>query len=267
MSPSAMCSTSDLEVRHGYTLGDLNQITQAALAADRLLAMDYAQRRDIAWSAIAEHLCSAKEPPHRQHLVRVGWQAIYRHVRDGLRERGYADGERDWTCGQPTMPRFALYWAARVEPSHEERIVERLAVEQVLAKVTGVYRDAVVALAVHDDYAAAANALGIKYTALTLRLTTARRTYLRHWHEGETPRRTARTDRRVESHGVELADHCGKGHEFTPENTYIRHRVLRGKPHRSRVCRACEHKRGQDRLAERNKASRLSSVDEGNTEP
>lgn len=243
----ARTAMNALPVRHGYTVGDLHEITAAALTADRLMAMDYTERRDIAWSAIAEHLCSADEQPDRQQLVRVGWQAIYRHVRDGLRQRGYADGERDWTSGEPTMPRFALYWAPRVEPSPEEHVVNRLATEQVFTKVTGIYRDAVISLAVHNDYAAAATALGINYTALTARLTTARRTFLRHWHEDETPHRTRRTDRRVESYSEKLPTHCGKGHEYTPENTRIRHRISRGKPNRSRVCRACEADRGKKR--------------------
>lgn len=236
-----------LPVRHGYTVGDLHEITAAALAADRLMAMDHTERRDIAWSAIAEHLCAAEEPPLRQQLVRVGWQAIYRHVRDGLRQRGYADGERDWASGEPTMPRFALYWAPRVEPSPEDHVVDRLAAEQVFTKVTGIYRDAVISLAVHNDYAAAATALGIRYSTLTVRLTTARRTYLQYWHEGETPYRPRRTDRRIESYTSELPANCSKDHEYTPENTRIRHRIVRGKPHKSRVCRACERDRGAKR--------------------
>lgn len=236
-----------LPVRHGYTVGDLHEITAAALAADRLMAMDYTERRDIAWSAIAEHLCAADERPDRQRLVRVGWQAIYRHVRDGLRQRGYADGERDWASSEPTMPRFALYWAPRVEQSHEERIVDRLTSEQVFTKVTGVYRDAVVSLAVHGDYAAAAASLGINYSALTVRLTAARRTFLRYWHEGETPHRPRRTDRRIESYAINLSTQCSKGHEYTPENTRVRYRIVRGKPNQSRVCRACEADRGKKR--------------------
>lgn len=249
MASSGMSGPADMEVRHGFTLGDLHQITAAAVISDRLMAMDYAERRDIAWSAIAEHLCAAEEPPHRQELIRVGWQAIYRHVRDGLRQRGYADGERDWSSDQPTMPRFAQFWHAQVTPSHEDRVAERIATAQVMATISGPYRDAVVALAVHGDYVEAADALGIKYTALTVRLSTARRQFLARWHEGETPYRPRRTDRRVKSHSAERATHCGSGHEWTPENTRIRTRIVRGKPKHERVCRACEHDRGRNRRA------------------
>jgi hypothetical protein len=238
-------------ILHGYTLNDIHDMARSALTADRLMAMSSDERYDIAWSAIAEQLVAAEETPSWQSLVRVGWQAIYKHVRDGLRERGYADGARDWASGDPTMPRYVQFWGAGVTPSHEDSVVERIAAQQVFQAVSGPYRDAVMALAVLDDYGKAAEALSIKYTALTARLTVARRAFLRHWHEGETPRRTKRTDRRVEVRGVELASHCGKGHEWTPENTYTRHRLVRGKARRERVCRACEHDRSQARYADR----------------
>lgn len=64
--------------------------------------------------------------------------------------------------------------------------------------------------------------------------------------------RPRRTDRRVGAHDKELATHCSNGHEWTPENTHIRRRTLRGKPHTSRVCKACE----RDRSAARAKARR-----------
>lgn len=235
-----------MELRHGYTLSDLHQMTAAAVKADRLLAMDYRQRWDIAWSAIATALYEAEHWPRREFLVQEGWKAIYRHIRDGLRQRGYSD-EREWSSADPTMPRFVQFWGAGVTPSHEDRIVERLATVQVLPKVGDVYRDAITALAAHGDYHAAAEALGISYTALTVRLSTGRRQFLRHWHEGETPHRPRRTDRRVEVHGKERDTHCSAGHEWTPENTRVSTSVSRGKVRTRRTCRACEHDRGRNR--------------------
>jgi hypothetical protein len=237
----------DIEVRHGYTMADLEQMTRAALVADRSMAADIRDRRDAAWSAIAEHLCAAEQPPSRQELIRVGWQAIYREVRDGYRHYGYAD--RAWDAGHASGPRFVAYWYRPIEPSHEERIVERLAVSQVLTRLSDVYRDAVVALATADDYMGAADLLGISYKALVARIGTARKSVQRLWHEGETPRRLRQTDRRVGSHSVERATHCGNGHEWTPENTYERKRILRGKRHTSRVCKTCEHERSVKRAA------------------
>jgi hypothetical protein len=241
----------NLEVKHGYTLHDLDQMTRAAVIADRSQASDIQSRKDIAWSAIAEHLCASEDPPHRQDLIRVGWQAIYRDARDAYRQRGRPD--KAWEHDEPTFrPRFAMYWADfAVTPSHENQVVESIAAGQVIAPLTPTYRDAIVALAVHDDYRLAAQALGLKDKAFQFRISAARRQILARWFEGETPHRPRRTDRRVGVHGKPPATCCSKGHEWTPENTYVRRRLLRGKPHTSRVCRACEHDRGAVRRGAR----------------
>lgn len=239
---------SDVEVKHGYTLLDLDQMTRAAVIADRSMATDIQTRKDIAWSAIAEHLAASDEPPHRQELIRTGWQAIYREARDSFRQRGRPD--EAWSTDDGFRPRFVAYWQDfTVTPSHEHGIVEKLAADQVLDTLTPIYRDAIVALAVHDDYRLAAEALGLKYSAFTVRVSTARRQLLALWFEGETPRKVRRTDRRVEVHGKELATHCGAGHEWTPENTRNRSRIVRGKLRKERVCRACEANRGAGRNA------------------
>jgi hypothetical protein len=244
-----MTVSQDLEVRHGYTLADLEQMTRAAVMADRSMAGDIRGRRDVAWSAIAEALCSAEEPPIRQELIRVGWQAVYREIRDSYRHHGYA--ERAQESGHGSAPRFAAYWYRPIQPSHEERIVERLAIAQVLSRLTVTYRDAVTALAVADDYMKAAGLLGISYKAFKFRIGKARNDALSLWHEGETPYKSPhRTDRRVGSHSNPLATHCAAGHEWTPDNTYTRHRILRGKRHTSRVCKACEHERSVRRAQE-----------------
>lgn len=234
----------DLHLAHGYTLRDLHQMTTAACKADRLLAMPYEQRRDIAWSEIAVTLASAEDPPQRQELIRVGWQAIYRHVREGLRERGYRD-DRDWSGANPTMPRFVQFWGSNITPSHEDRVVERVATRQVMVTITGVYRDAVIALAAFGDYQAAADALGISREALHQRINTARRTFLRRWHQGETPHRPRGINRLAPGTGKQ--PHCNAGHEWTPENTRTRSRIARGKVRTRRECRACERDRRRRR--------------------
>lgn len=238
-------NTPDVEVKYGYTLRDLDQMTRAAMKADRSMAMDYADRRDIAWSAIAEELCAAPHWPKRSTLIQAGWQAIYKAVREEYRQHGYA--QREWHSGFATAPRFMQFWFPTVVRSHEERIVERLAAHQVLGALTPIYRDAIVALAVHDDYRRAAEGLNLQYKAFVGRIGTARRRAIAAWFEGETPRKVRSTDRRVGAHGKAPATHCKNGHEWTQENTYVRNRSLRGKRHSSRVCKACEHDRGQAR--------------------
>lgn len=246
-APEAAFSTEPGVIRFGYTIRDIDRLTHGALIADRMMALDYADRKDVAWSAIAEHICAATEAPTRQELIRVGWQAIYQTVRDNYRQRGYRDGDYG-TDGAPTMPRFAAYWSSNVTHFPDDRIVEDIAVGQVLATLKPIYRAAVTALAVADDYVKAADLLGLKYSAFTARISVARRQLLALWHEGETPR-PVRTDRRVESHSATLATHCGNGHEWTPENTRAETKLVRGKPKHRRFCRECERIRGAARTA------------------
>lgn len=239
-------NTTDIEVKHGFTLTDLEKMTRAAVVADRLLVGDGRYRHGIAYSAIAEALFASEEPPERGHLIRVGWQAIALDVRWSLRHAGYPDD------GQPgddkLRPRFVQYWQdQRVTPSHEPKIVEELAAHQVTDTLSPVYRDALIALAVHGTYQAAADALGISYVALKARIATARRRVLADWFEGETPRRTHHVDRRVGAYNKAPATHCSNGHEWTPENTHTRRRMVRGKQRSSRACRACESERGAAR--------------------
>lgn len=246
-------TAADIEIAHGYTLGDLEKMTRAAVIADRSLAADVHTRRDIAWSAIAEYLSTSQERPDRQELIRVGWQAIYRDARDAYRLRGRPD--EAWSTPEMFKPRFTLYWRDfMVVPSHEHAVVERLALKPILDLLAPPYRDAVIALALHDTYQRAAAALGISDAAFRERIRVARRRALAAWFEHETPRRTYRTDRRVGT-SAGLSTRCSAGHEWTPENTYIRRRMLRGKPHTSRVCKACERQRSAARTAARKAAA------------
>lgn len=237
-----------MELRHGYTLLDLTQMTHAAVIADRTLALDYATRADVAMSAIALALCESEEPPSRQALIHVGWQAIYSEVKAMYRGRGYIDAR----AGEAEMkPRFAMFWGTQAAPSPENRIVEQVAVYQVLAFLAPTYRDAIVALALHGTYQNAAAAMGLNQKAFNYRIAEARRRLHALWFEHETPRRMRRTDRRVEVAGKPLAEKCGKGHDWVPENTYTRTRLVRGKLHKARVCRACESERSKRRGADR----------------
>lgn len=244
-------------IRFGYTLRDLDQMTRAATIADRSMALDWADKRDIAWSAIAEELLTVEELPGRQHLIRVGWQAIYATVRDSYRAHGRSDDGKD-------MPRFAQFWGRMVEHFPEDRIIDSIAADQIVATLTPTYWDALLALAVCDDYKAGAEHLGISYVAFVARVNVARKRVLALWHEGETPHRTRRTDRRVESHSAELATHCGNGHEWTPENTREATDMRNGKVRKRRFCRACESVRSARRQVERAGVSGQPASEERN---
>jgi DNA-directed RNA polymerase specialized sigma24 family protein len=240
--------TIDLPVAHGWTMRSLDQVTRAAVNNDRSMACDADTRYNTAWSAIAEALCAAEEPPTWHDLFTIGWQAIYREVREMREVFGFKD--RDGTTETASAPRYVQYWWQPPQRP-EEGAIERIAVGQILATIPEIYRDAVVALAVHGDYQAAAESLGLKYTAFTVRMSVARKQFRAAWYAPETAPPIKGTDRRIGSRTTALATHCkgGKGpHEMTPENTY--RRPSRKPGHRGeRVCRACEAERSKARVA------------------
>lgn len=248
-------TTDPTHVRHGYTLKDIDVMARRAFYMDRSLTSDAHTRYSTAWSAIAEHLCAAERVPDGRDLIQTGWQAIYQEVRE---MRQMFSLNRDQPNGlEPSKTMAVKYWyVPRGDP--EDDRVSRMAAPQILAALGAPYRDAVVALALHDDYQAAADALGIKYTALTARLTVARREFRRHWFAPESAPAVTGTDRRIGSRNKALATHCGSGHELTGDNVYRRPNPKPGK-RGERVCRMCERERSSARAA-RAKAARNLAV-------
>lgn len=245
--PAAIESTAADHVAHGYTMRDLDRAARAACTADRSLSSNISLRYDLAWSAIAEHLVTADEPPAWHELVRVGWQAIYQDVKAVRRLYGVDSTGRSGEVA--SAPRFVAYWTHVPTDVAGEGIVERIAVHQVLATLPEHQRQAVVALATQDDYQKAADSLGIKYGALTARIRHGRRGFRTLWFSPETAPPTKGTDRRVASRAG-VPDHCPQGHKFTPENT------IRRPSSRSRRCRTCE----QIRDATRNRAGKAAAA-------
>lgn len=210
-------------LRHGFTLDDLHRITKSAVIADRSMAMDYRDRYDIAWSAIAEALYSAETAPTWQQLVQEGWQAIYADVRDTYRHHGYRG--RAAAVEHGSAPRFAAYWWGRsYVASHEAGIVERHALPPILGALTDMQRAVVQAVAAFEgDRARAAGHLGLNEKALAYQLRTARATCLALWLEGETPRKMTlkRLDRRQNKgaepeHGTSPAARRHRARRETP---------------------------------------------------
>lgn len=227
----------------GYTLTDLDRMARAACTADRSYSSDMTTRYDTAWSAIALALVESDQEPDRADLVRAGWQAIYREVRAVQDMNGVSREDRSGQIG--SAPRFAAYWRVIHHEGVDERITEEIAVHQVLSILGAPYRDAVIALAVHDTYQGAADALAITYKALVARIGTARRRARAAWFAPETAPPTKGTDRRVGAYGRELATHCKAGHEWTPENTrWDRRSAASAKVRR---CRDCERERSHTR--------------------
>jgi hypothetical protein len=177
----------EIPLRFGYTMADLEQMTRAAVMADRSGALPFESRRAAAWEGIAIALYAAPYPAAaaRHLLITEGWKAIYREVRDGRRHLG----DRDGTGHHGS--RFAKYWW-NPPTQFDEHLIERIATHQILATLGGIYREAVIALAVHGTPKAAAAALGLEYGTFNMRLAKARRDFTRRWHEHETPRKAGR---------------------------------------------------------------------------
>jgi hypothetical protein len=221
------------ELPYGYTLHDLDAMARAACAADRSLSSDMTIRFDIAWSAIALALVEAPYWPRRESLVQAGWRAIYAEVREVQHTFGVSrNADRGTVASGKRFREF--WWHGTVD--FEDGLVERLAVGPCLDALTDAEREAVTALAVHDDYRAAAQYLGLTRKAFQARLNSARKRFKRRWYYPETPPTTRHTDRRIEAYDKERSAACHKGHEWTPENT-------RWRRDGQRTCRACEKAR------------------------
>lgn len=180
--------SADTELRHGYRLADLHRLARYATLSIGTRAANFQDRYDIAYGAIAEHLYAVEHPPRDHNLVDAGRRAILNDEEDRRRSQGLtSSGE---------SPRFAAYWqwTARVTPSPEEPIVERVALGQILATVPPAQLAALQARAVFGDHKAAADALATDRRNYRGNLRYARQRILALWHEGEKPSRLWQRD-------------------------------------------------------------------------
>jgi hypothetical protein len=182
----------DADVGHGYCLRDIRKL--AGYAAHRsywVRAMPAQERFDLALSAIAESVLTAQERPGEKDLVTAGIRAINRDVTVQMKLDG-VDASRPADDLGPNMANFCTYWFAhyRHVASHENAIVEAIAVSQILPRLKPANRDVILALATHGTYDKAAASLGIvnRHTFIAY-LSLARKEFLSLWHEGQTPSR------------------------------------------------------------------------------
>ena len=189
----------DQPIRYGYTLTDIHSLTKLAVnTAKGWLAMDYTDLMEAAWFGIVEHLHTAEHWPPRHDLIRAGQQAVNALVKDEMHHAGYFKYKTATGYGPGSMPAFVKFWFAHHAQSPEAGVVERAALEQIWASLTDRQRDAFAALAAHNDYVLAADALGIEPQTYRALIGRARKAFFALWHEGEAPSRIWRPDRRVE---------------------------------------------------------------------
>ncbi|MEU7855154.1 hypothetical protein [Nonomuraea sp. NPDC049141] len=190
-----------MDTLHGYTIADIDRMARGAVRLDyggmRWKASDVEERYNIAWTAIAEHLAANDEPPSWRDLVQKGTAALSRYTEADMRHHGH----------RANIRAYVVYWWVTCGPhdTHEDRIVERAALHQILAALTDRQREVLHALAVYEDHGKTAAALGISLATYRSRLSRARRHFLELWHEDEEPSRQWGKD-------VRPADLSGRPH-------------------------------------------------------
>jgi hypothetical protein len=232
------------EVRHGFTLRDLDDCARIAVANAATRAGDYTDRYDAAWHAIAAHLMVVTDPPSRNDLIKAGRRAVHQEVANHLRHHGTPSNSEPGVV----RPSFSRYWDDVVchTASPETPVVESEALRRIWPHLTPAEQRAIHALADHGSYTAAAAALGVAYQTVACQLLSGRRRFLTLWHEGETPHLSAFSRNRKR---VGRKTHCPQGHEYTDDNTRVYPRIVGGKRHTARLCKTCEQHRRRLRSA------------------
>jgi hypothetical protein len=202
----------------GYTFRELHQIAARATVycrwGDRF---PFAERFEIAWAGVVDHLTGCEQPPESFDLYKAGMRAIGRASDRELREHGVTRG----SDGLQAMPSFDVYWAHKTSPAADAAVVDRLAVRQIWPMLRPLHQMAFLALAAHGDYYQAALATGYPYSTFSVLITQARAEFLRLWHEGEAPSRIWAADKHGDTDPVVrarrvLAARRRKRHQHPP---------------------------------------------------
>jgi len=187
-------SIAAVELRHGYTIADLERLAKIAVTRDFWHhAMPPRDRFELSFSAMAELLYDREEPPTASDLFSAASTAVRREAQSDRSAHGISNVDV-----YAPAPYFWRYWweQARHVPGPETRVTERIALPQILATLPPRHQRVLLALAAHDDHDKAAAALGITRHTYNSDLSDARRAFYRLWHEGETPSKLWASDRR-----------------------------------------------------------------------
>lgn len=199
--------SGDVELRHGYTLGTVNRLATGATKRDVWhQSLPFSERLEIAYSAMVEYLYITEERPTANELINAAWKATRRCVEDEWHTHGVSRANSVYD-GAETMPCYQRYWSGHGgnTPSAEERVVERLALWQIWARLGPRQQELLLALAAHRDYGQAASHLNIKHSTFIKSVGAARRDFYRLWYEGEKPPRKWGSERSRTVPGVRQA--------------------------------------------------------------
>lgn len=188
----------EVEVRHGYTLADLDKLARQIMYRSRWGFLSFHDKYELAWSAMAELLAARADVPSLIELVDRGERAIGEYVTAELRTHGVHVGHRDRGHHGLIRRHYVYWWSiAQRSPSPEARVIERLALAQIWPRLTRRNRQVLEALAEQGDYQRAARTLGVSYKSFVTMIYYARKQFLRLWHDGETPSKFWGRDTRI----------------------------------------------------------------------
>lgn len=193
-------------VAHGLTVADVDELSLISVrACRRFWAHDHSEGVAVARSAILAALMADLDSDSdlRNALIAAGRGAVVTEWQKRLSLYGCADYYAA-RRGVASMPRFNQFWSdhlGRNPTSHEDAVVDRLALAQILPLLKDDHRQALITVAEMGSYAAAANLLGIAYHTLLTRVSRGRRQFLALWHEHEQPSRLWGVDRRAGKDG------------------------------------------------------------------
>jgi hypothetical protein len=146
MTETAGCDCAD--PLHGYTMLGIDMIAKAAVTRARARSMDYRDRFDAAWHAIAEQVFTSPGHPVPAVLREAGTAAVNRLAQDEGRHRGF--DRRNPAEGFEGMRAFQAYWLPyrwAVQPP-DNPVTERLALAQIWPELSPAHQAILIAMAV-----------------------------------------------------------------------------------------------------------------------
>ena len=225
---------------------DMHRIASAATRAARIAYstfLDPDERQVIAVSAIGLAVVESEEPLDWPGMVTVGTAAIEVETLAWRKDRGLNSNARA----------VDVYWhdfwhMTRLRRDPSTWVPNSQALEQVMAALPAANRETLMLLAVTGSITAASVAANCTYAAMQHRIVAARTAAYDLWFDWESAPPLTRDHRSA----TPLPDTCGRGHEFTPENTRWR-RATSGRGQK-RACKACD-RLAEDRRRERKEAA------------
>lgn len=176
------------ELRHGYTLRDIDRLSSTAIRINAWYRnIDAEERLAAARCAIVDVLYSNTEAPSERTLFSAAVDAADKLTYSAGAAYGIPAGHG--SQGAPRRPGFSAYWktVAGGSAGFDTKVVEAVALWQILAQLTEQQRQTLIAFAADDERQAAADRLGVSVRTLARLLADSRRRFIELWFGDETP--------------------------------------------------------------------------------